>query len=69
MQQPGTVQVQGLTSWQGPQSPARAAGIQAGDVIVSIDGHAVHNLDQVSSRDRREPGSQVDDRRDGATVT
>lgn len=49
VQQPGTVQVQGLTSWQGPQSPARTAGIQPGDVIVSINGHPVHNLDQVSS--------------------
>jgi membrane-associated protease RseP (regulator of RpoE activity) len=49
VQQPGTVQVQALTSWQGPQSPARAAGIQAGDVIVSINGHPVHDLDQVSA--------------------
>jgi membrane-associated protease RseP (regulator of RpoE activity) len=47
--QPGTVQVQALTSWQGPQSPARAAGVEPGDVIVSIDGHPVHDLDQVSS--------------------
>ena len=49
VQQPGTVQVQGLTSWQGPQTPARAAGIESGDVILSINGHPVHNLDQVSS--------------------
>jgi membrane-associated protease RseP (regulator of RpoE activity) len=47
-QQPGTVQVQALTVWQGPPSPARAAGIQPGDVIVSIDGHAVSNFNQVS---------------------
>jgi membrane-associated protease RseP (regulator of RpoE activity) len=49
VQQPGAVQVQALTSWQGPQSPARAAGIEPGDVIVSIDGRQVHDLDQVSS--------------------
>jgi membrane-associated protease RseP (regulator of RpoE activity) len=47
-QQPGTVQVQALTVWQGPASPARGAGIEPGDVIVSIDGHAISNVNQVS---------------------
>lgn len=49
VQQSGTVQVQALTSWQGQPSPARAAGIQPGDVILSVNGHAVHDLQQVSA--------------------
>jgi membrane-associated protease RseP (regulator of RpoE activity) len=50
VQQPGSVQVQALSSWQAQeQSPASAAGIEPGDVIISINGHAVHNLDQVSA--------------------
>jgi membrane-associated protease RseP (regulator of RpoE activity) len=48
VQQPGTVQVEGLTVWQGPASPAMSAGLQPGDVIVSINGKAIHNVDQVS---------------------
>ncbi len=58
-QQPGTVQVQALTVWQGPASPARAAGIEPGDVIVSIDGHPVSNVNQVSDVTRSSQGKPV----------
>jgi len=49
VQQPGTVEVQSLTTWQGPTSPAHLAGLQTGDVIVSIDGKRIQNVDQVSA--------------------
>ncbi len=42
-QQPGTVQVQGLSTWQGEPEPGTGRGIEPGDVIVSIDGHAGHS--------------------------
>jgi membrane-associated protease RseP (regulator of RpoE activity) len=58
-QQPGTVQVQGLTTWQGPPSPAMQAGLQNGDVIVSVDGKAVHDLDEVSAITRVSAGKRV----------
>ena len=54
--QTNKVQVQALTVWQGPPSPARAAGIQPGDVIVSINGHPVTNVDQVSDVTRVSAG-------------
>jgi membrane-associated protease RseP (regulator of RpoE activity) len=45
----GTVQVQGLSSWQGEPVPARLAGIEPGDLIVSIDGHPVRADTDVSA--------------------
>jgi membrane-associated protease RseP (regulator of RpoE activity) len=70
-QQPGTVQVQALTVWQGPESPARLAGIDPGDVIVSIDGHLVSNANQVSDVTRSSQGKPVVlvVRRDGKDLT
>ena len=54
-----SVQVQGLTSWQGPASPAKLAGVKPGDVIVSIDGKAVHSFDQVSEVTSKSVGKAV----------
>ncbi len=71
-QQQGTVQVQALTVWQGgPTSPARVAGIEPGDVIVSIDGHAVSNVNQVSdiTRVSQGRGLVVVVRRNGRDLT
>jgi membrane-associated protease RseP (regulator of RpoE activity) len=59
VQQPGTVVVGGLTVWQGPTSPAKVAGIQPGDVIVSVDGKAVKNVDQVGDVTRFSVGKKV----------
>ncbi|MFZ0665077.1 MAG: M50 family metallopeptidase [Acidimicrobiales bacterium] len=59
VQQPGTVVVEGLTVWQGPTSPAQVAGVQPGDVIVSVDGKAVHNVDQVGDVTRNSVGKKV----------
>jgi membrane-associated protease RseP (regulator of RpoE activity) len=58
-QQAGTVQVEALTAWQGPASPASSAGIEPGDVIVSIDGHPVTNVNQVSDVTRVSAGHSV----------
>ncbi len=46
---PGTVVIQGLTAWQGPPSPARAAGLHAGEEIVAVDGHRVTRFGQVAA--------------------
>lgn len=58
-QQAGTVQVEALTALQGAASPARSAGIEPGDVIVSIDGHPVSNVNQVSDVTRVSEGRRV----------
>jgi len=46
---PGTVEIQGLTNWQGVRSPAERAGLRAGETIVAVDGRHVSTLDQVAS--------------------
>jgi membrane-associated protease RseP (regulator of RpoE activity) len=45
----GTVQVQGLSTWQGVPVPARVAGLRPGDLIVSVDGHKVTSDTDVSA--------------------
>lgn len=59
VQQPGTVVVQDLTVFQGVTSPAQVAGMKAGDVIVSVDGKAVHNANQVGDVTRYSVGKDV----------
>jgi len=54
-----------------PVSPAAAAGIQPGDVIVSVDGTAVSSFEQASSIIQASPGRTIEIvvRRDGAEQT
>jgi carboxyl-terminal processing protease len=44
-----------------PHSPARAAGVQAGDVFLAVDGHSVRGLSfqQLVDRVRGKPGTVV----------
>jgi membrane-associated protease RseP (regulator of RpoE activity) len=44
--QPGSLQVQGFAPIHG-QDPARSAGLRAGDVIVSANGRAIHDANQL----------------------
>jgi len=43
-----------------PGSPAEAAGIEAGDIIMEIDGHQIKNRTEVGYRIQLKLGSQVD---------
>ena len=54
-----------------PVSPAAAAGIQPGDVIVSVDGTGVSSFEQASSIIQASPGRTIEIvvRRDGAEQT
>jgi carboxyl-terminal processing protease len=44
-----------------PHSPARTAGVKAGDVILAVDAHLVHglSLEQIVNRVRGKPGTTV----------
>jgi membrane-associated protease RseP (regulator of RpoE activity) len=54
-----------------PQSPAKAAGLQAGDKIVSVDGHPVATWEALTTQIRSKPGQAVElvVERDGQTQT
>jgi S1-C subfamily serine protease len=55
-----------------PDSPAAAAGLQAGDVILSYQGEAVHSAVQLSRLVRETPGGRkvaLEVSRNGATQT
>jgi membrane-associated protease RseP (regulator of RpoE activity) len=56
---PGTVEIGALTTWQGPPSPARHAGLKAGDVIVSVDGRKVTTMGEVAQVTGTHPGRPV----------
>lgn len=43
-----------------PSSPAQTAGLQAGDTILSIDGVAMANFDQISAYVRSHEGRKID---------
>lgn len=43
-----------------PDSPAELMGLQAGDQIISVDGHFVSTFDSVRSRVHAKPGEAVD---------
>jgi regulator of sigma E protease len=47
-------------SYVEPNSPAAAAGIQANDEFVSIDGQTVNNMDEVIALIKQNAGSPVD---------
>ncbi len=56
----GGVQIVAFASDASGQSPARAAGLQIGDVIVAVDGHAVASGDELASAVMtKTPGTQV----------
>ncbi|WP_105567703.1 M50 family metallopeptidase [Microbacterium halophytorum] len=54
-----------------PASPAAAAGLEAGDTIISVDGTAVDGFDDASAIIRAHPGDRIDMvvERDGAERT
>jgi membrane-associated protease RseP (regulator of RpoE activity) len=64
-------QVASLATFSSGTSPAKAAGLQPGDVFVSADGKAVTSLDELTSVIESHVNSKVDlvVRRDGRLVT
>jgi S1-C subfamily serine protease len=56
----GGVQIVAFAPDASGQSPARSAGLQIGDVIVAVDGHAVASGDELASAVMtKKPGTQV----------
>jgi membrane-associated protease RseP (regulator of RpoE activity) len=54
------VKINSLEHWSGvAQSPAQQAGLQAGDTIVSVNGHALHNVNTVHDVITRSVGVPV----------
>jgi len=53
------VAIGGLVPVSGQLDPARAAGIRAGDVVVSVDGRAVTSFDQFTGVVSSHPGQPV----------
>ena len=53
-----------------PNSPAQNAGLQAGDKIVSVDGHAFHTVSPLVDlhADRQGQAADPDDDRKGVTL-
>ncbi|MGH9304934.1 MAG: site-2 protease family protein, partial [Acidimicrobiales bacterium] len=54
-----TPYVEGLLSFRGHETPAQMAGLRAGDRFVSIDGHHITAMQQISSLIGGSPGKLV----------
>ena len=52
-------QVLAVTNFANGPSPARVAGLRAGDVIVAVDGHAYANAEQFVRFIRARPGERI----------
>ena len=57
--QANTVQVSGFSSLSGHVDPAKAAGLQAGDVVVRAGAATVTSAQQLEVRHRSHPGQPL----------